>query len=277
MKNFRLSASTLATGAVVALSTAACNAPSEQAADTTSAAPGDKPTVVLIHGAFADASSWTGVVERLDEAGYPVIAAANPLRGLRTDAQYLRSVIDNVDGPVVLAGHSYGGSVMSEAADGRPNVKALVYVASFLLEQGESTGELAAKFPGAKLGPTLQKVPFSTPDGTSGEDLYIDKAQFREVFAADVPEDVAALMATTQRPITAAALEEPATKAAWKTIPSWNLVTTEDLAIPADSMRFMGERAKSQTVEIDASHAVTVSEPDAVADLITEAANATAK
>ena len=234
-----------------------------------------RPTVVLVHGAFADSSSWNGVVRSLEADGYPVIAVANPLRGLATDAEYVRSVVDSVPGPVVLAGHSYGGSVMSQAADGLPNVKALVYIASFILEAGESTGQLAGKFPGAELGPALDKVPFPLADGGTADDLYIRQDEFRRVFAADVPEDVAALMAATQRPIAAAALEEPATKTAWKTIPSWNMVTTEDLAIPAESMRFMGERANAHTVEIQASHAVTVSEPGAVADIINQAADST--
>lgn len=237
--------------------------------------PAAKPTVVLVHGAFADSSSWNGVVRNLAAEGYPIIAAANPLRGLHADADYVRSVLDSVPGPVVLAGHSYGGSVMSQAAADHPNVKALVYIASFLLEVGESTSDLAAKYPGAQLGPALNPVKFPLPDGGAGEDLYIKQDEFRGVFAADVPEDVARLMAATQRPITAAALAEPATKAAWRTIPSWNMVTTQDLAIPAESMRFMGERANAHTVEIDASHAVTVSQPDAVADLIKQAAGAT--
>ncbi|MGE0216190.1 alpha/beta fold hydrolase [Mycolicibacterium sp.] len=232
----------------------------------------DKPTVVLVHGAFADSSSWNGVITRLQADGYPVIAAANPLRGLQADAGYVRSVVADVPGPVVLAGHSYGGTVISQAADGLPNVKALVYVASFLLEPGESTGELAAKFPGAQLGDALDTVPFPLPDNGTGEDLYIRQAEFQRVFAADVPVDVTALMAATQRPITAAALSEPASAAAWKTIPSWNLVTLQDLAIPAESMRFMGERAGARNVEVDASHAVTVSRPEVVADLIEQAA-----
>jgi pimeloyl-ACP methyl ester carboxylesterase len=235
----------------------------------------NKPTVVLVHGAFADSSSWNGVIKDLEGDGYRVVSAANPLRGLHTDAAYVRSVLDSVSGPVVLAGHSYGGSVMSEAADGHPNVKALVYIASFLLEQGESTGQLAAKFPGAQLGTALDTVPFPLAAGGTGNDLYIKQEEFRRVFAADVPENITNLMAATQRPITSAALEEPAEKAAWKTIPSWNMITTQDLAIPAESMRFMGERAESHNVEIDASHAVTVSEPEAVADLIDEAARAT--
>jgi pimeloyl-ACP methyl ester carboxylesterase len=204
-----------------------------------------------------------------------VIAAANPLRGLRSDAEYVGSVLDSVSGPVVLAGHSYGGSVMSQAAVGHPNVKALVYIASFILEPGETTSELAAKFPGAELGPALNAVPFPLPGGGEGNDLYIEQDEFRRVFAADVAPESTALLAATQRPIAEAALNEPAATAAWKDIPSWNMVTTQDLAIPAESMRFMGERAKSRSVEIEASHAVTVSQPGAVADLIGEAARAT--
>ena len=235
------------------------------------------PTVVLVHGAFAESASWNGVVANLKHRGYPVIAVANPLRGLQEDAEYLRSVLDSLSGPVVIAGHSYGGSVMSEAADGAAGVEALVYIASFNLEVGESTAELAAKFPGGELGSALNPVPFPTADGGTGTDLYIQQDKFREVFAADVAPDVAELMAATQRPIAASALEDMATKAAWKTIPSWTMVTTQDLAIPPDSMRYMAERAGSTTVEIDASHAVTVSKPGAVADLIDKAARATTR
>jgi pimeloyl-ACP methyl ester carboxylesterase len=215
------------------------------------------------------------VIADLQRRGYTAIAVANPLRGLQADAAYLRSVLDSLTGPVVVAGHSYGGSVMSEAADGAHGVTALVYVASFNLEIGESTGELAAKFPGGELGPALTSVPFPLADGGTGVDLYIQPDRFHAVFAADVDPEVARLMAATQRPIAASALEDTATRAAWKTIPSWTLVTTQDLAIPADSMRFMAERAGSTTVEIDASHAVTVSQPGAVADLIDDAARTT--
>lgn len=236
-----------------------------------------KPTVVLVHGAFADSSSWNDVIAALRGDGYPVIAAANPLRGLHADAEYVRTVLDGVDGPLVVAGHSYGGSVMSEAAADHPRVTALVYVASFILEEGESTGELAAKFPGGELGPALSSVPITTPTGQEAADLYIQQDKFREVFAADVPEDVTALMAATQRPIVGDALEEKATRTAWKTIPSWNLVTRQDLAVPAAAQRFMGERAGARNVEIDASHAVSVSQPEAVARLIDEAARATSR
>ncbi|MEU0496874.1 alpha/beta hydrolase [Mycobacterium sp. NPDC006124] len=235
----------------------------------------DKPTVVLVHGAFADSSSWNGVVERLQREGYPVLGVANPLRGLHQDAHYVSSVLDDVSGPVVLVGHSYGGSVISEAAVGHPDVKALVYVASFILEPGESTNDLVGKFPGGQLGPTLHGVPVAGPGGGEDTDLYVDQDEFRKVFAADVPPEIADLMAATQRPVTKSALSEPATGAAWHDLPSWNMVTTDDLAIPAESMRFMGQRAKSTTVEIAASHAVTVSRPGAVADLIGQAARAT--
>jgi pimeloyl-ACP methyl ester carboxylesterase len=235
------------------------------------------PTVLLVHGAFAESASWNGVIANLQRRGYPVIAVANPLRGLEHDAAYLRSVIENQPGPLVIAGHSYGGVVMSEAAEGAPNVSALVYVASFNLEVGESAGQLAAKFPGGQLGEALDPVPFPLPGGETGTDLYIQRARFHDVFAADVDPDEAKLMAATQRPIAATALADIATRAAWKSIPSWTMVTRQDLAIPADSMRFMAERASSTTSEIDASHAVTVSQPDAVADLIDEAARATTR
>ncbi|MEO3810232.1 alpha/beta hydrolase [Sphaerisporangium sp. B11E5] len=232
------------------------------------------PTIVLVHGAFADSSSWNGVIADLRHRGHAVVAVANPLRGLREDAAYLRSVLDAQSGPVVVAGHSYGGSVMSEAADGADGVVALVYIASFALKAGESTAELAARFPGGELGPALAPVPFPLPGGGSGSDLYIRQDRFHAVFAADVDPDVAALMAATQRPIAASALQDTATRAAWTTIPSWTMITTRDLAIPAESMRFMARRAGSAAIEIDSSHAVTVSQPHAVAGLIAEAARA---
>ncbi|WP_448811558.1 alpha/beta fold hydrolase [Agromyces bauzanensis] len=232
-----------------------------------------KPTVVLVHGAFADSSSWNGVIRELERDGYPIVAVANPLRGLQPDAEHLRSVLDSIEGPIVMAGHSYGGSVMSEAAEGDAKVVALVYIASFILEPGESTGELAAKYPGGELGPTLNPVPFSV-GGASGTDLYIQQEKFRWVFAGDVPAEQTDLMAATQRPIAASALEDKATKAAWKTVPSWTMIPTKDLNIPAESMRFMAKRAKAETVEIDASHAVAVSQPRAVAELIRRAASA---
>jgi pimeloyl-ACP methyl ester carboxylesterase len=239
--------------------------------------PAGKPTIVLVHGAFAESASWNGVIKKLLRDGYPVLAVANPLRGLYADAAYLRSVLDSVAGPIVLAGHSYGGSVMSEAAAGDRDVRALVYIASFSPDVGESTSELAAMFPGAELSQHLRSVPFPLPGGGTGTDMYIEQESFPRVFAADVPRSVAEVMAVTQRPAAATTLGQKATRAAWKTIPSWTMVATEDLAIPAEAQRFMARRAKSHTVEIDASHAVAVSEPRAVARLIDRAARATAR
>ncbi|MFF4243798.1 alpha/beta fold hydrolase [Streptomyces sp. NPDC001822] len=238
---------------------------------------GDKPTVVLVHGAFADSSSWNGVIQRLRHDGYPVVAPANPLRGLTSDADYLHSFLKSVKGPVVLAGHSYGGAVMSRAAADAPNVKALVYIAAFAPDKGETALALSNKFPGSTLGDVLNPVSFPLAGGGTGTDLYIKADAFQRQFAADVPTATADLMAATQRPVAVSALEEEATEAAWKTIPSWNLVTTQDLNIPVAAQRFMAERAQSHTTEIDASHAVTVSRPDAVADLIVQAARSTAR
>lgn len=231
-----------------------------------------KPTVVLVHGAFADSTSWNGVVKKLKRDGYPVIAAANPLRGLSADAAYLKRLLASIDGPVVLAGHSYGGSVISSAALGADNVKALVYIAAFLPEQGESAVELSGKFPGSTLGEALRPVPITLPDGSQGADLYIEQGKFHDQFAADVPENTTDLMAVAQRPVTSAALEEGGSEPAWKSVPSWVLVATEDLNIPPQAQRFMAERANARTVEVRASHAVSVSRPDAVADIIEKAA-----
>ncbi|MFC8448599.1 alpha/beta fold hydrolase [Kitasatospora sp. NPDC057223] len=232
-----------------------------------------RPTIVLEHGAFADASSWDGVVQRLERAGYPVVAAANPLRGPADDAAYLRSVLDRIEGPVVLVGHSYGGTVISQAAAGLENkVKALVYIAAFLPDTGESSLGLTNRFPGSTLGNAVEPVNYTLPDGSQGADVYIKPDRFRQQFAADVPAARARLMAAGQRPVAAAALEEASTQAAWKTIPSWSLVTTQDLNIPVAAQRFMSERAHARTTEVNASHAVSVSRPDAVTRVVEDAA-----
>lgn len=236
-----------------------------------------KQTVVLVHGAYADSSSWNGSISALQEAGHRVVAVANPLRDLEGDAQYLRDVLATIEGPVVLAGHSYGGHVMSHAAEGNPDVTALVYVASFLAEPGESLVDLVEKFPGARLGGAAQPSPYTTPDGTTATELTIDPAQFHELFAADVDTTTAAHMAATQRPLALSAFQAPASTAAWRSIPSWVLSATKDEAIPAELSRFMAERADAKLVEVDASHAVTVSRPDVVTATILEAAQATAR
>lgn len=230
-----------------------------------------KPTVVLVHGAFADSSSWNGVVKILEKDGYPVIAAANPLRGVSSDAQSVASIVKNIKTPVVLVGHSYGGAVISEAAYGNQNVKGLVYVAAFTPEAGETAAELSGRFPGGTLASALS-APVELADG--GKDLYIQQDKFHDQFAADVPKAEARLMAAGQRPITVAALNEAATDPAWKTIPSWFVYGDKDKNIPPQAMAFMAERAHSkQTVVVKgASHVVMVSNPKVVANLIEKAA-----
>ncbi|MFD7842160.1 alpha/beta fold hydrolase [Nocardia sp. NPDC059764] len=233
-----------------------------------------RPTIVLEHGAFADGSSWNDVIAKLSKDRYPVVAAANPLRGPGSDAAALRSVISHIDGPVILVGHSYGGSVISAAAAGNDKVKGLVYVAAFLPAPGETALELTDKYPGSTLSGTLNPVPFTNADGSAGTDLYIQQDKFPAQFAADVPGDRAALAAAAQRPIAQSALGEKATVAAWNEKPSWDIVTTKDLNIPVAAQRFMAERAHAQVTEVDASHSVAVSHPDVVAKVIEQAAAA---
>ncbi|WP_406498096.1 alpha/beta hydrolase [Streptomyces sp. NBC_01604] len=269
-RRVRTPLSLMATAGVAAALLATSVAPAS--AGKGSSSPSRKPTVVLVHGAFADSTSWNGVVKKLKRDGYPVVAAANPLRGLSSDSAYLRDVLAAIDGPVVLAGHSYGGAVISSAAHGADNVKALVYIAAFMPDKGESAIELAGKYPGSTLGEALRPVPITMPDGSQGADLYIQQDKFHHQFAADVPESTTDIMAVAQRPVTGAALEEGAGEPAWKTIPSWALVATEDLNIPLKAQTFMAERAQAHTVEVRASHAVSVSRPDDVARIIQEAA-----
>ncbi|MFF3949425.1 alpha/beta fold hydrolase [Streptomyces sp. NPDC001902] len=231
-----------------------------------------KPTVVLVHGAFADSSSWNDVVKKLKHDGYPVVAASNPLRGLASDAAYVRELVDSIDGPVVLAGHSYGGAVISNAAYGSDKVKALVYLAAFMPDKGEDAFNLSLKFEGSTLGGALKQVPVTMPDGSKGVDLYIDQAKFHQQFAADVPAHTAEIMAATQRPVSGGALNEPSGEPAWKTIPSWTLVASNDRNIPRELQVFMAKRAKSHVEEVRASHAVSVSHPKESARIIEEAA-----
>ncbi|TQS43491.1 alpha/beta fold hydrolase [Cryptosporangium phraense] len=229
-----------------------------------------KPTIVLVHGAFAESASWNGVIQRLLDAGYPAVALANPLRGVRHDADYLRTTLTGIEGDVVLVGHSYGGMVISNASPGVTSVKALVYVGAFAPDAGESAGDLAGRFPGSSLGETL--APTKLPDGTN--DLYIKQDRYHHQFAADSPAAEAAIMAVTQRPITDAALGEPSGEPGWKTLPSWFLFGSEDLNIPVEAHRFMAERAGSRrTVELaGGSHTVAIPEAAALVELIEEAA-----
>ena len=233
---------------------------------------GAKPTIVFVHGAFADASGFGAVTSRLQHRGYAVISPANPLRGPASDAAYVASVLKTVDGPIVLVGHSYGGAVISEAANGVPNVKALVYLNAHALDTGESTLDIAQRFTGGKLAAALRPRPFPQADGTEGTDLYIDPASFRSVFAADVPERTAERMATAQRPVSLGALQEKSTAPAWKTIPSWYLIGRHDEALDPAAERFMATRANAHTVEINSSHASYISHPAEVTKLIVRAA-----
>lgn len=232
-----------------------------------------KPTIVLVHGAFADASSWTGVIKLLQRDGYCVIATANPLRSLKGDAAATAELLASLKTPVVLVGHSYGGSVISAAAVGQSNVKALVFVAAFAPDAGETAGGLSGKFPGSTLGPTLATP---VPLTSAGNDLYIRQEKFPAQFAADVPLAEARLMAATQRPIADAALGEASGEPAWKTLPSWFVYGDQDKNIPPQAQAFMAERAHSKrTVAIKgASHVVMISHPDAVVKLIEAAAAA---
>ena len=237
---------------------------------------GTKPTIVLIHGAFADASAWTGVVQRLQKRGYTVIAPANPLRGVASDSAYIASVLATIPGPIVLVGHSYGGEVITNAATGDPNVEALVYIAAFAPGQGETSGQLATMFPGSQLTPqNLVFRPFPQPDGTTGTDGYINPTVFHQVFCADIPASTAAAMAAEQRPASIATLGEPSGIPAWQTIPSWYLVAKQDQAIPPALERFMAHRMHAHTTEIDSSHVAMISHPDVVTALILSAVHAT--
>ncbi|GAA2989650.1 alpha/beta hydrolase [Streptomyces lactacystinicus] len=262
----------LVAAALLAVPASSEAAPGPAAPSTAGAAAAAKPTVVLVHGAFADSSGWDGVIARLERQGYPVLAVANPLRGLAGDAAYLSSVLDTVPGPVVLVGHSYGGAVITDAATGHANVKALVYIAAFAPDQGESALQITGAYPGSRLPSSLVVRAF--PDG---QDAYIDPAAFRQVFAADVPSGQARRMAAEQRPIALAALAGAAGTPAWRTIPSWFLVAGADQAIPPAAELAMAQRAHGHTVTLpDASHAVALSRPDTVADLVESAARATA-
>lgn len=230
-----------------------------------------KPTVVLVHGAFADASSWNGVIGELEKDGFPVVAVANPLRSVKFDADYVRRVVAGIEGPVVLVGHSYGGSVINDAAVPKSNVKALVFVAAFAPERGETAAELSGKFPGSTLGSALAK-PVVLEGGQ--KDLYIEQSRFHEQFAADVSNAQADLMAATQRPITEEALSEPSVSAAWKSIPSWFVYGDADKNIPPRALGWMAERAgsKGTVVVKGGSHVVMVSNPITVTRLIEDAA-----
>jgi pimeloyl-ACP methyl ester carboxylesterase len=252
---------------------ASANLPTASTTTVTHTRTSPKPTIVLVHGAFADASGWTASIKQLLRQGYPVIAPANPLRGVAADSAYLASGLATITGPIVLVGHSYGGEVITNAATGNPKVKALVYVAAFAPDKGETSGGLATKFPGSMLTQdNLVFRPYPLPDGTVGTDGYINPTVFHQVFCADLPAGEAAVMAATQRPGSVITLGEPSGVPAWKTIPSWYLVAKQDNAIPAAAERFMAKRMGANTIEIDSSHVAMISHPAVVTKLIVAAA-----
>lgn len=233
------------------------------------------PTALLVHGAFADAGSWSGVVTELRDAGVPVVAPPNPLRGVASDAAYIASVAAQINGPVVLVGHSYGGALISVAGTAE-NVVGLVYVAAYVPEEGESLGELQGRFPLTKLVDNLREWTYPVGGAEPAVEVTIAAEAFPGIFAADVPAAVTEVLAVSQRPLAAGAFTEPASAAAWKSKPSWVIVAGADQAINPEVQRFGAKRAGSTVVEIEgASHAVAVSRPAEVATVILDAVRAT--
>ena len=235
------------------------------------------PTIMLVHGAFADASSWNGVIERLQQQGYTVVAPPNPLRGVAADSAYIASALSQIDGPILLVGHSYGGAVISNAATDAPNVVGLVFVAAFAPDEGERLGEVSNDSKDSVLNSALvqRHYPIGGDGGTAVE-FAIDPARIREAFAADLSEETAALLAATQRPIAEAAFSDASGPAAWRRLPSWAVVATRDKAAGADLVRSMAQRAGADIVEAEGSHVIMVSQPQLVTDVIVKAARAVA-
>jgi pimeloyl-ACP methyl ester carboxylesterase len=230
------------------------------------------PTVVLVHGAFADASSWTAVIETLQAKGVRVTAPANPLRGISIDSAYMASVFQQIPGPVLAVGHAYGGAVITNAATQSSNVVGLVYVAAFAPDEGERLGDAGAASKDSVLGSAL--VPVRYPTGTGGDtatEFAINPARLRDAFAADLPAEPTAVMAATQRPVSELAFSEPSGIPAWKSLPSWTVVATGDRAAGADVIRAMAKRAGADITEIDGSHVIMISQPQAVTDVIAAA------
>lgn len=227
------------------------------------------PTVVFVHGAFADSSGWGAVITSLKASGFNSLAVSNPLRGVASDSAYVAAVANAIPGPVLLVGHSYGGAVITNAGSLIPNAVGLVYVAAFAPDEGETLGDLAAQGGDTPFSQSLRPLPVPTPGSDElVPEFSIDPTAFHEVFCADVSDELAAVMAVSQRPISAIGFTDPTVNPAWKTLPSWFAVGTQDLAIGADAERFFAQRAGSTTVEIEGSHVLMISQPEAIADLI---------
>ena len=235
-----------------------------------------EPTVVFVHGAFADSSSWNGVITRLRAKGVPVIAPPNPLRGLTADSAYIASVFAQIEGPVVAVGHSYGGAVITNAATDAKNVVGLVYVAALANEEGETVGAAEAESKDSVLNSALVPRQYPTAGGGSATEFYVDPAKVRDAFAGDLSDEQVALIGATQRPIAEAAFSEPCGPPAWKDRPTWAVVATDDRAAGTDVVRSMAERAGAKITEVDGSHVIMVSQPQAVSEVILEAVAAVA-
>ena len=235
-----------------------------------------KPTIVLVHGAWADATGFDRQIRALQDRGLRAVGFGNPLRGIPEDARYLAEFLRTLAGPIVLVGHSYGGIVISVAATGNDRVKALVFLNGWSLDEGESQAQLLERFEGSLVGPAIRPVPYTRADGSQDADLYLDPAAFHGAFAGDVDGATAAALAATQRPFANAAFTGPSGPPAWKTgTPCWYLLGTDDKAIPPALQRFMAERAHATIVEVPASHVSFLSQPDAAIELILQAVDAT--
>ena len=232
-------------------------------------------TIVLVHGAFCDASGFGGVIRELKRQGHTVVAIPNPLRGLSSDAESITTRVKAIDGPVVLVGHSYAGAPMGQAAAELSNVQALVFLAAVGLDVGESVAGVQEPFPPPMVVNTSYLTDYDAPGAAGGPELYIQSDKFHETFCADAPTDVADVMAVTQRPVAGAALQEQATAAGWKTIPSWYLISEQDNGISPETQRFMADRMKATTETIKGSHAAFIAQPRKVAQFIQQAAGVT--
>lgn len=235
----------------------------------------DKLTIALVHGAFADAGGWNGVIERLQANGFQVTAPTNPLRGLAIDSDYIASYFDQIPGPVLAVGHSYGGAVITNAASKAKNVVGLVVVAGFMPEEGEAIQEIEQNSKDSVLNSAL--VPLTYPVGQNGEtevEFAINPARFHDAFAADLPVAQAAVLAAGQRPVSQLAFSQPTTAPAWKTLPTWAVVATGDKAAGSDAVLFMAKRAGATIIEAEGSHVIMISQPQAVTDVILAAVEA---
>jgi pimeloyl-ACP methyl ester carboxylesterase len=230
----------------------------------------EQPTVVLVHGAFADGSSWNGVIERLQAQGLQVTAPANPLRGIAIDSAYIGSLLDQIPGPVLLVAHSYGGAVITNAATNANNVVGLVYVAAFAPDEGETVGAIASNSTDSVVLPALVELQYPTAEGQeqTATEFTIDPEKFHEVFAFDLSEEQTVLMAATQRPLSGLPFSEPTGVPAWKKLPSWAVVASGDKVVGTDAVRSMAERAGATITEAEGSHVIMISQPEIVTEVI---------